>query len=145
MLRPSLPNSNSPPQPLPPRFTWRAYAQEAGVRVTKTSIMLGCGEEQEEVVEALKALRSHGVDVVTLGQYMRPTKKHMAVSQFVTPEAFEGYQRIAEQLGFLYVASGPMVRSSYRAGEFFLKNVLSGERPAAAGQQEQQQQAVAAA
>jgi lipoic acid synthetase len=87
-----------------------------------------------QVIEAFKLLRDSGVDVVTLGQYMRPTKKHMAVSEFVTPAAFEAYQKAAEQMGFLYVASGPMVRSSYRAGEFYLKNVLQGRR-----QQQQQQ------
>jgi lipoic acid synthetase len=86
-----------------------------------------------QVIESFKLLRDSGVDVVTLGQYMRPTKKHMAVSEFVTPAAFEAYQKAAEQMGFLYVASGPMVRSSYRAGEFYLKNVLQGRR-----QQQQQ-------
>ena len=102
-------------------------AKEEGVRVTKTSLMLGCGEAKEEVLEALSLLREAGVDVVTLGQYMRPTKKHMAVSEFVTPAAFEAYERAARGMGFLYVASGAMVRSSYRAGELYLKNVLSGE------------------
>jgi hypothetical protein len=87
-----------------------------------------------QVIESFRLLRDSGVDVVTLGQYMRPTKKHMAVSEFVTPAAFEAYQKAAEQMGFLYVASGPMVRSSYRAGEFYLKNVLQGRR-----QQQQQQ------
>lgn len=85
-----------------------------------------------QVIEAMKELRAHGVDVVTLGQYMRPTKKHMAVAEFVTPAAFEAYQKAAEQMGFLYVASGPMVRSSYRAGEFYLKNVLNQRKQAAA-------------
>lgn len=79
----------------------------------------------------MKELRAHGVDVVTLGQYMRPTKKHMAVSEYVTPAAFEAYQKAAEQMGFLYVASGPMVRSSYRAGEFYLKNVLNQRKQTA--------------
>ena len=69
-------------------------------------------------------LRQAHVDVVTLGQYMRPTKRHMKVSEYVTPDAFAEWQRIAERMGFLYVASGPLVRSSYRAGEFFLRNVL---------------------
>ena len=61
---------------------------------------------------------------MTLGQYMRPTKRHMAVSEYVTPEAFARYQLYAEGLGFSYVAAGPLVRSSYKAGEFFMKNVL---------------------
>ncbi|MEW5306420.1 MAG: hypothetical protein WDW36_008885 [Sanguina aurantia] len=114
------------------RATWEqslavlTAAKAAGARVTKSSIMLGCGEERQEVVDTLAALRGVGVDVVTLGQYMRPTKKHMAVSEFVTPEAFSTYQAIAESMGFLYVASGPMVRSSYRAGEFYLTHVLRG-------------------
>ena len=64
------------------------------------------------------------MDVVTLGQYMRPTKGHMKVHEYVTPEAFDAYAKVAESMGFLYVASGPMVRSSYRAGEFYLTNVL---------------------
>eukprot|EP00877_Chromochloris_zofingiensis_P002464 jgi/Chrzof1/12218/Cz06g25210.t1 len=120
-------------------------AKEEGVRVTKTSIMLGCGEEKDEVIETLKELRAHGVDVVTLGQYMRPTKKHMAVSEFVTPAAFEVFQKAAEQMGFMYVASGPMVRSSYRAGEFYLKSVLQAEREQLkAGREQPQDQAEAA-
>lgn len=61
---------------------------------------------------------------MTLGQYMRPTKRHMAVSEYVTPESFARYQQYAEGLGFSYVAAGPLVRSSYKAGEFFLKNML---------------------
>lgn len=63
---------------------------------------------------------------MTLGQYMRPTKRHMAVAEYVTPEAFARYQEAAEGMGFAYVASGPMVRSSYRAGEFYLTNMLRG-------------------
>ncbi|CAO1616910.1 unnamed protein product [Parajaminaea phylloscopi] len=96
--------------------------------VTKTSIMLGCGEEDHEVEQTLRDLREHHVDVVTLGQYMRPTKRHMAVSAYVAPEKFEHWKRRAEELGFLYVASGPLVRSSYRAGEFFIENVLKKRR-----------------
>lgn len=83
-----------------------------------------------QVLQAFQVLRDHGVDVVTLGQYMRPTKRHMAVEEFVTPAAFAAYQQAAEQMGFLYVASGPMVRSSYRAGELYLKNVLQSRAAA---------------
>ena len=72
------------------------------------------------------------MDVVTLGQYMRPTKRHMAVEEYVTPEMFSAYQAEAEKMGFLYVASGPMVRSSYKAGEYFLKNILKGGQEAKA-------------
>uniref|UniRef100_A0A7S3R1U1 Lipoyl synthase, mitochondrial n=2 Tax=Dunaliella tertiolecta TaxID=3047 RepID=A0A7S3R1U1_DUNTE len=116
-------------------------AKELGAKVTKTSIMLGCGETQDEVVDAFRQLRANDVDVVTLGQYMRPTKKHMAVEDYVTPEAFAVYQALAESMGFAYVASGPMVRSSYRAGEFYLTNMLrKGQR-----REVQQQEAAAAA
>ena len=69
-------------------------------------------------------LRNVGVDVVTFGQYMRPTKRHMKVTEYVTPEKFVGWKRVAEDMGFLYVASGPLVRSSYKAGEAFIENVL---------------------
>ncbi|DBA81943.1 hypothetical protein WJX77_006139 [Trebouxia sp. C0004] len=99
-------------------------AKQSGARVTKTSIMLGCGEQPHEVLHAFRTLRENGVDVVTLGQYMRPTKRHMAVEEYVTPEMFSAYQAEAEKMGFLYVAAGPMVRSSYKAGEFFLQNIL---------------------
>ncbi|KAL6779475.1 LAS1 [Auxenochlorella protothecoides x Auxenochlorella symbiontica] len=110
-------------------------AKERGVRVTKTSIMLGCGEAPDEVTAALRLLREAGVDVVTLGQYMRPTKRHMAVAEYVTPQAFQAYQDIAEGMGFLYVAAGPKVRSSYRAGEFYLtKHLQDGQKADAAGQ-----------
>ena len=92
--------------------------------VTKTSLMLGVGETAEDVLETLKDLRRAGVDVVTFGQYLRPSTKHMPVKEYVTPESFAEWQRIGEEMGFLYVASGPMVRSSYKAGEYFLKNLL---------------------
>ena len=101
--------------------------------LTKTSLMLGVGESAAEVREALQLLRGAGVDVVTLGQYMRPTKGHMPVSEYVTPEAFAGWQRAAEEMGFLYAAAGPMVRSSYRAGELFLKAALGGGEAAKEG------------
>lgn len=102
-------------------------AKELGARITKTSLMLGCGEKPEEVLDALRQLRASSVDVVTLGQYMRPTKRHMEVSEYVTPEAFAAYEKAAISMGFLYVASGPLVRSSYRAGEYYLSNVLKGK------------------
>lgn len=100
--------------------------------LTKTSLMLGCGETEEEVRAALRALRDIGVDVVTFGQYLRPTERHMKVHEFITPEAFKKWQQEAEAMGFLYVASGPLVRSSYRAGEFFIKNVLEKRHKEAA-------------
>eukprot|EP00884_Botryococcus_braunii_P021644 jgi/Botrbrau1/8163/Bobra.357_2s0009.1 len=99
-------------------------AKEHGARITKSSIMLGCGESSQEVLDAMQLLRDAGVDVVTLGQYMRPTKRHMPVREYVTPEAFDAYQKAAEQMGFLYSAAGPMVRSSFRAGELYLSRML---------------------
>lgn len=91
---------------------------------TKTSLMLGLGETDEEVIQTLKDLRAIGCDVVTFGQYLQPTPKHLDVVEFVTPEKFKFWQTTAEAMGFLYVASGPLVRSSYRAGEFFMKGII---------------------
>ncbi|KAK6052177.1 hypothetical protein COOONC_10319, partial [Cooperia oncophora] len=92
--------------------------------ITKTSIMLGLGEQDDEVRQCLADLRSNDVDVVTFGQYMQPTKRHLLVKEWVTPQKFDEWGRIAREMGFLYVASGPLVRSSYKAGEYYLKNVL---------------------
>lgn len=86
--------------------------------VVKSSIMLGLGETAEDVHQVLRDLRSNGVDIVTFGQYLQPTKRHMKVDRYVTPEEFAEWQKAAEALGF-HVASGPLVRSSYRAGELF--------------------------
>lgn len=77
----------------------------------------------------LADLRLSGVDCVTLGQYMQPTKRHMRVVEYVTPDKFDYWERVGNDLGFLYTASGPLVRSSYRAGELFLKNYLLEKRP----------------
>ena len=93
--------------------------------ITKSSIMLGLGETDDEIFQTLKDLRQIGVDCVTLGQYMQPTKRHLKVAEYVTPEKFEYWEKVGNQLGFIYTASGPLVRSSYRAGEYFLQNVLS--------------------
>lgn len=90
--------------------------------------MLGLGETEEQILSALKELRKVNVDVVTFGQYMRPTKRHMKVTEYVTPEAFEKWRVKALEMGFLYVASGPLVRSSYKAGEAFIENVLKKRR-----------------
>ena len=92
--------------------------------VTKTSIMLGLGETEEQLWRTLKELRAVDVDVVTFGQYMRPTKRHMKVEEYVTPATFELWRQRALDMGFLYCASGPLVRSSYKAGEAFIENVL---------------------
>jgi lipoyl synthase len=92
--------------------------------LTKTSIMLGFGETDEQVLQTLKDLRAIGVDVVTFGQYMRPTKRHMKVVEYVKPEKFDYWKDVALDLGFLYCASGPLVRSSYKAGEAYIENVI---------------------
>lgn len=91
---------------------------------TKSSIMLGLGETVEEVVQSMIDLRKVGVDFLTLGQYLRPTKRHLPVKEYIPPERFEELRRIGENLGFLYVASGPLVRSSYLAGEFYLRALI---------------------
>lgn len=96
--------------------------------ITKTSLMLGLGETDEQIWDALRQLRAIDVDVVTFGQYMRPTKRHMAVHEYVTPDRFEHWRQRALDLGFLYCASGPLVRSSYKAGEAFIENVLKKRR-----------------
>ncbi|KAH3943745.1 lipoyl synthase [Parastagonospora nodorum] len=102
--------------------------------ITKTSIMLGLGETEDELWKALKDLRANDVDVVTFGQYMRPTKKHMAVHEYVTPDVFEMWRQRALDMGFLYCASGPLVRSSYKAGEAFIENVIKKRRMGRGGQ-----------
>ena len=86
---------------------------------TKSSLMLGLGEEREEVEQTLQDLRQHKVEFVTLGQYMRPTHKHLRVKRYLPPPEFVELQKYAEELGFLAIASGALVRSSYRASEFF--------------------------
>jgi lipoic acid synthetase len=99
--------------------------------VTKSSIMLGLGEEDDEIEQALQDLRTAGVEVVTFGQYLQPTKGHMKVSRYVEPAEFDRWkERATSEFGFAYCASGPMVRSSYRAGEFFIEAML-GKRPRA--------------
>lgn len=91
---------------------------------TKSSIMVGLGETEVEVVEAMADLRAVGCDFLTVGQYLQPSKSHLKVAEFVTPEQFDRYRELGEGLGFRYVASGPLVRSSYKAGEFFIRQHL---------------------
>jgi len=110
------------------------YAKTVGNCLTKTSLMLGLGESEEDLMTTLEDLRAIDVDVVTFGQYLQPTRRHLPVKKYVTPEEFDEWKIKAEKMGFKYVASGPLVRSSYKAGEFFLKNYL----------QEKQQQNMAA-
>ena len=95
---------------------------------TKTSLMVGLGETEAEIVQTLQDLRDIDVDVVTFGQYLRPTERHLSVVEYVTPDTFDKYRRMGEDLGFKYVASGPMVRSSYKAGEFYLEHLIKTER-----------------
>jgi len=92
--------------------------------LTKSSIMVGLGETKEQVLQAMDDLRKIGVGALTIGQYLQPSGLHIAVTEFVHPDVFEEYKKIGEGKGFLYVASGPFVRSSYRAGEYFLKNIV---------------------
>mmetsp|Transcript_35080 Transcript_35080/g.64555 ORF Transcript_35080/g.64555 Transcript_35080/m.64555 type:complete len:390 (-) Transcript_35080:653-1822(-) len=100
---------------------------------TKTSLMLGLGETDEEVIKTMKDLRAIDVDVVTFGQYLRPTENHLSVVEYVEPKKFDYFRRVGEELGFKYVASGPMVRSSYKAGEFYLEHMIKKERAEATG------------
>jgi len=94
---------------------------------TKSSIMVGLGEAEEEVTQAMVQLRQADVDFLTVGQYLRPTSRHLKVVEYVRPEQFERYRAIGERLGFRYVASGPLVRSSYRAGEFFIRAAIEND------------------
>ncbi|MCB9595528.1 MAG: lipoyl synthase [Sandaracinaceae bacterium] len=105
------------------------WARAAGANVTKTSLMVGCGETEDEVLDAMRSLREAEVDVLTIGQYLRPSAKHAAVERFVEPAEFDRYRDRGLEMGFRFVASGPLVRSSYRAAEAFLKGILSGEAP----------------
>lgn len=91
------------------------YIKESGQNRTKSGIMLGLGEKEEEVIETLYDLKNAKVDVVTLGQYLQPSKKHLPVYEFITPDKFELYKKIGLELGFKHVESGALVRSSYRA------------------------------
>ena len=107
-----------------------AKAMRPGL-LTKSSIMLGLGETRAEVLETMRDLRAIDVDIVTLGQYLRPSSWHLPVQDFVTPAVFDELREAGESLGFAYVAAGPLVRSSYRAGEFFLEKVVRDRRVAA--------------
>ena len=88
--------------------------KEGGMRV-KSGIMLGLGEKKEEVIQTLHDLYDNGVDVVTIGQYLQPTKKHLPVDRFVHPDEFAEYREIGYEIGLDYVESGPLVRSSYHS------------------------------
>ncbi|WP_291078095.1 MULTISPECIES: lipoyl synthase [unclassified Empedobacter] len=96
------------------------YAKEAGQRRTKTGIMLGLGEFEDEVFETIQEVADANVDVITIGQYLQPTKKHLPLKEFITPEQFNKYEDFARGLGFRHVESGPLVRSSYHAEKHIL-------------------------
>ena len=91
------------------------YLKKSGIRRTKSGIMLGLGEQEAEVIQTLEDLRGANVDVVTIGQYLQPSKKHLPVKQFITPDQFEKYRNIGLDLGFRHVESSALVRSSYKA------------------------------
>jgi len=97
------------------------FYKRGGMR-TKSSIMLGLGETRSEVLQAMRDLRAVECDILTLGQYLRPTEKHLPVEEFVRPEVFTELEARGLELGFRFVAAGPLVRSSYKAGEFFVRN-----------------------
>ena len=96
------------------------YLKEKGINRTKSGIMLGLGETEEEVIQTLHDLRKANVDVVTIGQYLQPSKKHLPVKEYITPEQFAKYEKIGLELGFRHVESGALVRSSYKAAKHIL-------------------------
>jgi lipoic acid synthetase len=114
--------------------TLRTAKQLSPGIVTKSSLMLGLGESEREVEQAMDDLRAHEVDVVTFGQYLRPTLKHLPVREHVTPARFKALGQRAEDKGFLYVASGPLVRSSYKAAEYYVAGHLRQRRELAEAQ-----------
>lgn len=97
--------------------------------LTKTSLMLGLGETDDEVFEAMQDMRAVGVDILTLGQYLQPTRNHLPVKRWVSPDEFNRFREIGLQMGFMEVAAGPLVRSSYRADKVFEKNNLGLAAP----------------
>jgi len=123
----------------PVRDPRAGYAQTLGVLahakrrrpdvLTKTSLMLGLGETHGEILEAMQDLREIGCDVLTLGQYLRPTAQHLPVARYVAPQEFEAYRRQALELGFLECVAGPMVRSSYRAERALERNNCGLDAP----------------
>jgi lipoic acid synthetase len=87
--------------------------------------MVGLGETEAELEDAMRDLRARGVEILTLGQYLRPSAWHLPVAEYVSPERFAAYREVGLGLGFRYVASGPLVRSSYRAAELFLRGEIA--------------------
>ena len=91
------------------------YLKDQGIARTKSGIMLGLGEKEDEVLQSMKDLRAVGLNILTLGQYLQPSKRHLPVKEFITPEQFAKYEKIGLEMGFRHVESGPLVRSSYKA------------------------------
>ena len=108
-----------------------AIKQQNPQMFTKSSLMVGVGETTEEVLEAMMDLRAVGVDFLTVGQYLQPNHKLLKVDEFIHPDVFKLYEEQGLKLGFSYVASGPLVRSSYKAGEFFIHQLIEKRRAAA--------------
>jgi lipoic acid synthetase len=125
----------------------RRVRERGGATLTKSSVMVGIGETDDEVIETLEDLRAAGVDIATVGQYLRPTPRHAPVARYVEPDAFARFAELGLRMGFAYVASGPLVRSSYKAAEHFIRGVLRPADPdgAAALMAERLEQAQAAA
>ncbi|RXG24863.1 MULTISPECIES: lipoyl synthase [Leeuwenhoekiella] len=96
------------------------YLKDNGIRRTKSGIMLGLGETEDEVLQVMRDLRSANVDIVTIGQYLQPSKKHLPVKQFITPDQFKKYEVLGLEMGFRHVESGALVRSSYKAQKHLL-------------------------
>ncbi len=103
---------------------------------TKSSLMAGLGETHDELLESMRELRDADVDFLTIGQYLRPSDNHAPVKEYVTPERFEELRQAGLAMGFAFVASGPLVRSSYKAGEFFAARLVRDRRRAASGMNE---------
>ena len=95
--------------------------------ITKSAIMVGLGETKEEVKKCMEDLRKIGVTIFTIGQYLRPSHRHLKIKEYVHPNVFKEYEKMGEGLGFAFVAAGPFVRSSYKAGELFIKNILNSK------------------
>ncbi len=110
----------------------KQYKQRRPDVLTKSGLMLGLGETREELIQVMHDMREHDIDMITLGQYLQPSRDHLAVERFVPPEEFEEYGRIAEELGFKSVASGPLVRSSYHADKQVDLSLLMGKKPSEA-------------
>jgi lipoic acid synthetase len=102
-------------------------------RYTKSSIMVGFGAPERDIVQTMRDLRAVGCDFLTVGQYLQPTKKHLPVTEFVPPEQFDRYRDLGLEMGFHYVASGPLVRSSYKAGEYFIREFVQKQHGTTGG------------